>query len=197
MRSGPSHLQLALSTRPEQGGAMGGPLKSDEHPLFARAFREHSADLIAFVRRRVATDAEAADIAQEAYLRVLRYRGERALTDLRALLFRIAANLIGERLRIARVQQWAGHVPLDDELAIAADNPSLDREVAGEQQLDRLVTIIGKLPRKCQQVFLLNRFGGLSRKDIAQRMGITLKAVDKHILTALAYCRKTMGRDLP
>lgn len=164
-------------------------LSSDEHALFTRAFREHYPALITFVRRRVTTEAEAADIAQEAYLRVLRYREDKSLEDLRALLFTIAINLIGMRLRGARGRYW---VPLEDELTLIEDSPTPDRQIDAERRMNRLAAVIEKLPGKCQQVFLLRRIHGLSQQEIAERMGISIKAVEKHITTALAICRKKL-----
>lgn len=165
-------------------------LSSDEHPLFARAFREHYPALIAFVRRRVTIEAEAVDIVQEAYLRVLRYRHDKSLEDLRALLFTIAINLIGMRLRVGRERHW---VPLQDELALMEDSPSPDRQIDGERRVIRLAAVIEKLPEKCRQVFLLRRIHGMSQREIAERMGISIKAVEKHITTALAICRQKLG----
>lgn len=166
-------------------------LRGEERAAFARAFRENYPALVTFVRRRVATGAEADDIAQEAYLRVLRYREDKSPEDLRALLFTIATNLIGMRGRGARGRQW---VPLQDELILVADAPSPDRQIDGERQIGRLAAVIEKMPSKCQQVFLLRRIHGLTQQQIAERMGISIKAVEKHITTALAICRKKLGQ---
>src|SRR5690242_12109991 len=80
------------------------PLKGEDQPFFARAYREHYDALEAYVRRRVGTTADAADIAQETYLRVLRYRNQADAGAVKALLFRIAANLLVIRARIARTR---------------------------------------------------------------------------------------------
>ncbi len=173
------------------------PLRGEDRPFFERAFHEHYPALFAFVRRRVGSDTEAADIAQEAYLRLLRYRDRHDQDVLKALLFQIAANLIGMRVRTARVQRWADSVPLDEEHPLAAGDPPLDRQAAGEQELDRLMGVVDALPRKCQQVFVLNRFHGLNYTEIAARLQISVKMVEKHITKALALCRREIGRERP
>jgi RNA polymerase sigma factor (sigma-70 family) len=169
------------------------PLTDADHPLFARAFREHYPDLIAFVRRHVSSDAEAADIAQEAYLRVLRYRNEKDLTGLRMLVFKIALNLIGMRFRSRRVSQ---HIPLDDDIPLIANTPSQDREVAGQQQVRRLVAALGKLPPKSREALILRRFHGMSVQEVAQRMDTSIKAVEMLIARAAAALEKRMELDL-
>jgi RNA polymerase sigma factor (sigma-70 family) len=170
-----------------------GPLEGDDRSQFERAFREHYPSVLAFARRRVQSDAEAADIAQEAYLRVLRYREGHDQEVLKALLFQIAANLIGMRLRQAHAQHWASRVPVDENHPLAADDPPLDRQAAGEQELSRLIEVVQGLPRKCQQAFVLNRFHGLGQAEVAARMKISVKMVEKHIAHALNLCRRKLG----
>src|SRR5687767_3381707 len=76
----------------------------DERPqsLFVAAFRQYHTSLLRYLRRRVGSDADARDIAQEAYFRLLRYQNDQDLQSLKALLFRIATNLVGMRARTAR-----------------------------------------------------------------------------------------------
>lgn len=173
------------------------PLDSESQPLFEAAFREHHAALIQYLRRRVGNDADARDIAQETYLRVLRYRENQDLDSLKALLFRIATNLVFMRARTARAQRWIDHRAWGDELALPANDPSVEQCVTGEQQLDRLMEAVKSLPPKCQQVFVLSRFHGLSYPEIAARCGISVKMVEKHITKALAICRNGVGDALP
>jgi RNA polymerase sigma factor (sigma-70 family) len=177
--------------------AIGAPLGSESKPLFEAAFREHHASLIHYLRRRVGSDADARDIAQEAYLRLLRYRDNQSLDSLKALLFRIAINLVGMRARTARAHHWVGHQSLDDELALPAGDPSHEQRLCGEQRLDRLMKIVGRLPTKCQQVFILSRFHDMSYPEIAVRCGISVKMVEKHIARALAICRTEAADGLP
>ena len=173
------------------------PLDGESQPLFEAAFREHHAALVQYLRRRVGNDADARDIAQETYLRVLRYRENQDLDSLKALLFRIAANLVAMRARTARAQPGGRHNSLDEELVLPANEPSVERRVAGEQQLDRLMEVIKRLPPKCQQVFVLSRFHDMSYPEIAKRCGISVKMVEKHIAKALEICRIEVGGDRP
>jgi RNA polymerase sigma factor (sigma-70 family) len=197
----PDHLQLAFRSTPESYGRMGEgeekptvvPLRGEDHPLFARAYREHYPALHAFLRRRVGTDAEAADIAQEAYLRVLRYRDQQDVGVVKTLLFRIAVNLLGIRARVARTHRWSDHVPLDDDLPLEGGEPSQDRQAASEQQLARVLEVVNKLPRRCQEVFVLSRFQGLGRQEVGQILNLSMASVDKYIAMALTALRKRLG----
>lgn len=173
------------------------PLDSESQPLFEAAFREHHSLLIQYLRRRVGNDHDARDIAQEAYLRVMRYREHQDVASLKALLYRIATNLVVMRARTAQARHLAEHRPLDHEFAVAANDPSHEQRLGSEQQLDLLMQAIKRLPTKCQQVFVLSRFHGMSYPEIAARCGVSVKTVEKHITKALALCRAEVGDDLP
>jgi RNA polymerase sigma factor (sigma-70 family) len=172
-----------------------GPLDDRSQSLFVAAFRQYHTSLLRYLRHRVNSDADARDIAQEAYFRLLRYRENQDLQSLRALLFRIATNLVGMRVRIARTHRWADHQSLDAEYALPANEPSFEQQVFCEQQLNRLMAVVKSLPAKCQQVFILSRFHDMGYPEIAARCGISEKMVEKHIMKALAICRAEVGGD--
>ncbi|MDY6945527.1 MAG: sigma-70 family RNA polymerase sigma factor [Pseudomonadota bacterium] len=159
------------------------------------AFRDHHASLVKYLRRRVGSEADARDIAQDAYLQLLRYRQQEDSGALKALLFRIASNLVGMRARRARARRWADHESLDEAHALSADEPPHDQRLMDVQRLDLLMKAIERLPRKCQQVFVLSRFHHMAYPQIAEHCGISVKMVEKHITRALELCRAEVGDD--
>lgn len=180
------------------------PLTSEDRSFFARAYREHSAALHKFLRHRVGTDAEAADIAHEAYLRVLRYRNHGDKGDkgdkgdagaIKALLFRIAMNLLVIRTRIARTRHVCDHISLEDDSPLVTEDPSQDRQIAGAQALAQVLEVVETLPRKCREVFILGRLQGMGRTEVADILHLSPKTVDKHMRKALILCRKKLGEE--
>lgn len=173
---------------------MSQPLERPSQLLFEAAFRENYASLHRYLRRRLRSDADAHDLAQEAYLSLLRYRENQDQNSLRALLFRIATNLLGMRARMARTRFWANHQLFDEEVqTLPAESPSQEQRLSDEQQLEQLLEAIRSLPPKCQQAFVLSRFHDMSYPEIAARCGITVKMVEKHITKALTICRTKVG----
>jgi RNA polymerase sigma-70 factor (family 1) len=59
----------------------------------------------------------------------------------------------------------------------------------------RIRTSIDTLPEKCRQAFMLNHYGSMSYKDIAQEMGISVKTVEKHIGKALQVLRNDLKEE--
>ena len=60
---------------------------------------------------------------------------------------------------------------------------------------NRIRDSIDTLPEKCRQAFMLNHYGSMSYKDIAEEMGISIKTVEKHIGKALQVLRKELNKE--
>lgn len=60
---------------------------------------------------------------------------------------------------------------------------------------NRIRTSIDTLPEKCRQAFMLNHYGSMSYKDIAQEMGISVKTVEKHIGKAVQVLRNELKEE--
>jgi RNA polymerase sigma-70 factor (ECF subfamily) len=80
-----------------------------------------------------------------------------------------------------------------DGLEIAATEQNPEQRAVYEQQVARLSKAILELPPKCQRVYLLKRTHDLSHAQIAERCGISVKMVEKHLATALAQLRRKVG----
>ncbi len=155
---------------------------------FDQFLREHQAALIGFLARR-AGDEDAKDIAQEAMVRLMRYRAQPA-EQLRPLMYRIALNVLNDRGRRDSTRQASAHVSLDQDFpGLASSEPSHDQRIAHEQELALVRAAILQMPERCRQVYLLNRIEGMSYSQIASHCGISVKAVEKHIGKALGLLR--------
>ncbi len=162
-------------------------------PTFDATLAQCRPELLRYLRSRVQNEEDAADIAQDAFTRLLQYRDDPQVEDLRLMLFRIANNLLTDFYRRNQRHHADAHVALDDAGPLTAgDRPQLER-VADEQALQRLKHAITRLPPKCRVVFILSRFHGLTHGQIARKLGISVKMVEKHITRALTSCQSAVG----
>lgn len=78
------------------------------------------------------------------------------------------------------------------------DNPSDAAYMTGARRLQRLKQLKGVLaepsPRR-HEALMLHRFEGLSQAQFAQRMGISLSMVEKHIAFALLHCKQRLDHE--
>lgn len=141
--------------------------------------RAHGNWLIAFLRRRFGPE-EAEDLAQEIYVRLVARDAQ--IRSPRAFLARIALNAARDqaRRRAARPTLTA------ENAAPVASNP------AAQDEALLLKQVILSLPPRLREAFVLSRFAGLSYEEIAARLGISVKTVEKRMTKALALCGKAL-----
>ncbi|MCD9008253.1 RNA polymerase sigma factor [Luteimonas sp. XNQY3] len=183
-----SHLPTGLDDH--------GPSTEEAGPraAFDAELLAHRPELLRYMRGRLDDVETAADLAQEALARLMKYRDAPQIEDHRAMLFRIANNLIFEHHRERQRQHVSRHVSLDETQGLATDEPPVEAIVEARQALDVLVRrALAELPPRCRLAFTLNRFDGLSYRQVAERMGVSVKAVEKHITRALVACRAAVG----
>lgn len=156
--------------------------------------RQHHAELMRILRARLRNEEDAADLAQEAYARLMRYAGTESEQSLRLLLFRIADNLLTDRWR--RRQARPEVQAFDDvlEAPAVAVEAAQERFVEQHERMRMFKRAVLALPPKCRKVFLLSRIQGRSNPEIARMCGISVKMVEKHITRALAECRAQVGK---
>lgn len=154
--------------------------------LIAQLFQEHNESLLRFLTARMRSRQEAKEVAQEAYVRLLKLDQPGAVSFLRAFLFKTAANLAVDRLRNRTRRERLQALALFDEFR---EPPTPERTVAGTQGVEVVERLLAELPPKCRRAFLLNRVHGLEPVEIARQMGMAERTIRHYILQALLYCR--------
>lgn len=155
--------------------------------MFERYYRE----LQNFLARKVNDADTALDIAQESYARALALQqsGE-PIGDPRALLYRVARNLVVDRIRHDAVRDLGSLDVLgEDESPHAPGHLQPEAQYAADQYVRAMVQAIEDLPPRCRQVFILNRFDGLNHQEIADRLGISRNMVAQHIMRGVLACK--------
>ena len=160
----------------------------------AEVISSYHNSLIKFLRNRLRVPEDAHDVAQEAYIRMMKYEGSKNIRSAPSMLFRIAANVAHDLGRANQSRRVRDHMSIDD-LDIVSEQPSVERILCGEQKLEVVCDAIEHLPPKCRQVFVLSRIAGMTYPQIAAHCGISIKTVEKHISHALAICLQKVGGD--
>lgn len=149
-----------------------------------------------YFERRVATAAEAEDLTQEVFLRLVRRPEAAAVENLEAYIFRTAANLLRDTARRHRARAHDRHVELTEHTETAeiwSAVPSPEIEAEGKRRLRIVTEGLKGLSPKCRRVFLLHRFDGLPHSTIAALYGISISAVEKHIMRAMVHLRACLN----
>jgi len=136
-----------------------------------------------FLRRANASDAD--DLVQEVFLALQGRRDGAAIDNVEGYLFRTAANVLGMRHRKSG-WRWGSQEDLDDAPDLV-DDLSPERILIGRQALEQVIRALADMPPRTAQAFFLYRFGQLSQEQVARRMGVSLKAVEKFLRKALRH----------
>jgi len=140
------------------------------------AWEKHEAELRRFLRHRTGSDAEADDLLQEVFLRVLRQpNGLCGIDNRRAWLFHAARNLLIDRLRLAKDQ-----VPLPEDLAAEAEE--VPAPVDGLSQC--LPRALAELSSEDREAITLCDIQGMTQQDYARHIGLSLPAAKSRVQRA-------------
>jgi RNA polymerase sigma-70 factor (ECF subfamily) len=150
--------------------------------IFTKLFAESREALHRYIRRFVGSSETAKEIVQEAFLRT--YRQRESVTTLRAFLFSTARNLAANEYRHRRIVEKGPLGDFGDPWA-ATERESLEAELLRDERNRLILEAIDRLPPQCRAAFTLRVFHQCSYKEVAERLGISAKTVEKHIARGL------------
>lgn len=160
---------------------------------FANLFRDHNREFLSYAARLVGNRDSGEDVVQTTYVKLAAHSlagnpvsnpRAFAITALRHAAFDFVAK---------RHREWLYRVDCDgiEELEGCGDPVAI---VEYRERILQLAILLNELPESCATAFLLNKLDGLTHREIAQRMGISISMVEKHIMRVLRHCRDTLWR---
>ena len=156
-----------------------------------RISRQFRPALLAYFSRRLPSHAEAEDMTQEVFIRLAKAETG-AIQSNEAYIFRIAGNLLRDRVRRERVRDtYRTAQQHDDTLGIDVLDPH--RIAAGRETLGTLWAGIQALPEPTQQIFILYRVEHIDKQTIADNFGYAVRTVEKHLTKAMVFLSRRIG----
>jgi RNA polymerase sigma factor (sigma-70 family) len=128
--------------------------------------------------------ASAEDVAQSLYFKLQRVADHPPIDNKRAYLFRLAFNLAVDHGR-AEARQLKLQEEAAGYLAGAGPQPDTVSVLVTQSELQRVAQAAMELPQQTRRIFQLNRFEGLTQREIASQLGVSATTVEKHIRRAL------------
>jgi RNA polymerase sigma-70 factor (family 1) len=159
--------------------------------LFTQLFAESRQALHRYIRRFVGSNETAKEIVQEAFLRT--YRQRESVKTFRAFLFSTARNLAANEYRHQRTLQ-SGIVGDFHDSRVKIECESLEAQFLRDERTRLIQEAIDRLPPQCRAAFTLRVFHECSYKEIADRLGISAKTVEKHIARGLRETHSYLTR---
>jgi RNA polymerase sigma factor (sigma-70 family) len=162
--------------------------------LVERLFTEHGAGLQSFFRRRIRSNADAADLAQEVYVRMLRINDQAAIRNPARYLYTVANNLVKEHAVLERRQASGGDIDEAEMPEQLQTLPAFDGELDAGQRVARLNVVLKQLRPKCRTAVVLRFTHELSYREIAIHLGVSPQMAKKYVAQGLSHCQRRMTR---
>lgn len=168
--------------------------------FIATAVARHGRPLLRFFISRLPDAADAPDLMQEVYLRLLRLDRLDLVRCPEAYLFTIAANIAHEHT-LKRTKR-PPHIALDDappeelpaDIELFATGAPEEAAMRADRIL-RLERVLAQLSPKARATLVWHRRDGCTYDEIGRRLGVSRNMVKKYLSQSLAYCRKNIDKD--
>jgi len=158
--------------------------------------------LAAYFLRRIRNRAEAEDLTQEVFVRLARRPDQNNGENIEAYVFTIAASVLADWGRHQSARKSGAHQVLPEAPenlevpTVLVEDRTPERVLVGKETLRDVETALAELNQRTRDIFVLSRLEHVPHRDIARAHGVSVSAVEKHVMKAVAHIsRKLFGHD--
>ena len=170
-------------------------LKRGDMKAFDIIYEKYSRRLYGFVFRYVKQDADTEEIVQDVFIKIWKSRTKiDVYSSFESFLFTIAHNATVNLLKKrATEQKYIEHVKT---LQIINESYELTDEIHYKELEQKFLGLLDELSPRQKEIFQLSREEGLSNKEIADKLGISIQTVKNHLVTTLSFLRNKLDNGL-
>ncbi|MGS0892513.1 sigma-70 family RNA polymerase sigma factor [Burkholderia stagnalis] len=166
-----------------------GVIESHAQRDFRALYTDHHGWLRGWLRKRLGNACDAADLAHDTYLRVLATGTPPPPEDSRRYLTQIANGLVIDLYRRRHIES----AYLDTIRRLPEpDTPSPETRALVIEALCEIDAMLDRLPANARTALLLCKLDGLTYREIAARLDVSVSSVEKYVATALRACYATL-----
>ncbi|KAA8730885.1 sigma-70 family RNA polymerase sigma factor [Acinetobacter qingfengensis] len=158
-----------------------------------RLYMDHHSWVYQWLKKRLSNNEDAADLAQDTFVRILRRKEHYYFDQPRALLTTIAKGLLINWYQRQAIEQAY--------LEALSAQPERYDDITPEQRLQAIEAlclinrILNEMPERQRQTFIWSQLEGLTQQDIAQRQGVSTRTVMRDLVSAMTLCLSIMDDD--
>lgn len=177
----------------ESGQLLTSLQKGDEE-AFAYVFKTFYSPLFNYAGRILRDEEQANDVVQDTFCRLYENRSNITIhISLKSYLYRSIYNNCIDLIRHKKVANaYVDAKMLDFYFSRIIQLPEAELKMLDEDIGEAIREAIAHLPERCRQIFCLSKLEGLSNKQIAEQLGISVKTVETQMTTAFVRLRKEL-----
>jgi RNA polymerase sigma-70 factor (ECF subfamily) len=175
------HPQMGFSDEPD-----------DPRCTLDREARPLRQALARYFARRLRDAFDVEDLVQEVFARVVARDSATPIGHLGKYLHQTAASVLADYRRRRSARRFASHIPFDPDLHSDADFDP-ERIASGRQEVASATAALLSLPERTRTIFVLRRLEGVRAREVADQLGISVSAVEKHMVRAVRHLANALG----
>lgn len=170
-------------------------LNKGDMSAFDVIYKKYSRRLYGFVFRYVKQETDTEEIVQEVFIKIWKSRDKiNVYSSFESFLFTVAHNATVNLLKKrATEQKYKEHVK---SLQSIDTTYELTDEVHYKELRQKFQSLLGELSPRQKEIFYLSREEGLSHKEIAEKLGISVNTVKNHLVSTLAFLKRNLDNGL-
>jgi RNA polymerase sigma factor (sigma-70 family) len=174
------------------------PNRRPDDELLTRFDARFRAPLMSFFLRRVGNRAEAEDLTQDVFVRLMGAAERDRIEDAESFVFKIAANLLRDRHRRTSIRASAQLTEIDDHLVSGltrefVEHRHPERVLLARVQVTEVLNALDELGVRTKDIYVLFRLEAMKQREIADLYGLTVKSVEKHVMRATLHLALRFG----
>lgn len=177
-------------------------LSAGDEKAFEKLFKSYYPRLYGYAIRYINDPEVARDILQECFMRFWEQRNQLKNISLTSYLFTMVRNSCLNHLKHLSIVdnhklKYLSKVEGDERLYYWDFGLSSDQQLIYDELQNEIEKALDKLPARCREVFIMSRFKDKKNREIAEELGISTTAVEKHISKALIAFKTYFSEQYP
>jgi RNA polymerase sigma factor (sigma-70 family) len=165
--------------------------KIDFEGQLSVSFQANRSQLKRLAQKILGSADRAEDLIQDVYLKIIQLETTIEARQPLAYLSRVVRNMAIDVKR-REVFEYTYFLPEEEGVTIAAPAPSPEARLITAQSLSLVATALKKLPERTQRVFEMYRLDGLTQREVAEALGVSVTLVNFMIRDALTQCKDAL-----
>lgn len=165
-------------------------IQSGDEVAFQELFTKYWELLYRIAFKILRDESMAEDMVQDVFISVWERRKQILNTNIKAYLSQSVKFQVFKQLKKSQLQQV--HVDAIESIALISNETS-ESKVNIKELTKEIDGVLGGLPNRCREIFYLSRNEQLTNKEIASRLGISIRTVETQISIALKHLRNSLS----
>lgn len=170
-------------------------LKQGDKVAFYNIYERYCKRLYGFIYRYIKQEEDTDEIVQEVFIKIWEARNKIDIyASFESFLFTIAYNTTISLLRKKLTEQkYLEHLKT---ITLIQNSPDVTDEIYFKELDQQIKDLLNEISPRQKEIFLLSREEGLTHNEIAEKLGISLNTVKKHISNTLSFLKSKIDTSL-